>query len=237
MTVYPLGVAEREMETQEAIVAVLVAQIETGYPPNLVHIEDAPPLVGVVGQSNLLARPTIAVVGARNALLNGRRFAERLCHQPGKGRLRGGLGVGPRHRCKCPYWSPGDGHGRHGCRRDVVYPKGNERLHGEIAKRGVILSKIEPGTTPQVRYFPRRNRLISGTALCVVVVEASLHSGSLITARLALEQGREVFALPGLPFDPRARGNNDLLRPGGDNDGIDRIRVECPWRRTLHAAR
>jgi len=92
----------------------------------------------------------------------------------------------------------------------------------------VILSKIEPGTTPQVRHFPRRNRLISGIALCVVVVEASLHSGSLITARLALEQGREVFALPGLPFDPRARGNNDLLRPGGDNDGNDRIRVECP---------
>ena len=217
------------METQEAIVAVLVAQIETGYPPNLVHIEDAPPLVGVVGQSNLLARPTIAVVGARNALLNGRRFAERLAISLGKGGFVVVLGLargidasahtGALETGMVVMVAGGI---------DVVYPKGNERLHGEIAKRGVILSKIEPGTTPQVRYFPRRNRLISGTALCVVVVEASLHSGSLITARLALEQGREVFALPGLPFDPRARGNNDLLRPGGDNDGNDRIRVECP---------
>ena len=149
MTVHPLGVAEREMETQEAIVAVLVAQIETGYPPNLVHIEDAPPLVGVVGQSNLLARPTIAVVGARNALLNGRRFAERLAISLGKGGfvVVSGLTRGI------------DASAHTGALEtgmvvmvaggiDVVYPKGNERLYGEIAKRGVILSKIEPGTTP-----------------------------------------------------------------------------------------
>ena len=215
MTVCSLAAAEREMEAQEAIGAILVAQVEPGYPPNLVHIEDAPPLIGVVGQSHLLARPTIAVVGARNASLNGRRFAERLAADLGKGGFvvvsglaRGidaGAHTGALETGTVAVVAGGI---------DVVYPKENERLHGEIAERGVILSEIEPGTTPQARHFPRRNRLISGMALGVVVVEASLRSGSLITARLALEQGREVFAVPGSPLDPRARGSNDLLRQG-----------------------
>ena len=215
MTVCPLAAAEREMEAQEAIGAVLVAQVEPGYPPNLVHIEDAPPLIGVVGQSHLLARPTIAVVGARNASLNGRRFAERLAADLGKGGfvVVSGLARGIDASAHTGALETGTVAVVAGG-IDVVYPKENERLHGEIAERGVILSEIEPGTTPQARHFPRRNRLISGMALGVVVVEASLRSGSLITARLALEQGREVFAVPGSPLDPRARGTNDLLRQG-----------------------
>lgn len=215
MTVCPLAAAEREMEAQEAIGAVLVAQVEPGYPPNLVHIEDAPPLIGVVGQSHLLARPTIAVVGARNASLNGRRFAERLAADLGKGGfvVVSGLARGIDASAHTGALETGTVAVVAGG-IDVVYPKENERLHGEIGERGVILSEIEPGTTPQARHFPRRNRLISGMALGVVVVEASLRSGSLITARLALEQGREVFAVPGSPLDPRARGTNDLLRQG-----------------------
>ncbi len=97
---------------------------------------------------------------------------------------------------------------------DIVYPQQNQALYEEIRERGVLLSEMPPGTEPQARHFPRRNRLVSGLALGVVVVEATLRSGSLITARLALEQGREVLAVPGSPLDPRARGCNRLLRQG-----------------------
>ncbi len=215
MTVCPLTVAEREMEAQEAIGAVLVARVEPGYPPNLAHIEDAPPLIGVLGQGHLLARPIVAVVGARNASLNGRRFANQLAADLGKGGfvVVSGLARGIDASAHAGALETGTVAVVAGG-IDVVYPKENERLHGEIAERGVIISEIEPGVSPQARHFPRRNRLISGTALGVVVVEANLRSGSLITARLALEQGREVFAVPGSPLDPRARGTNDLLRQG-----------------------
>ena len=215
MTVCPRAAAEREMEAQEAVGAVLVARFEAGYPPNLVHIEDAPPLIGVLGQGHLLARPTVAVVGARNASLNGRRFAERLAADLGKGGfvVVSGLARGIDASAHTGALETGTVAVVAGG-IDVVYPKENERLHGDIAERGAIISEIEPGTIPQARHFPRRNRLISGMALGVVVVEASLRSGSLITARLALEQGREVFAVPGSPLDPRARGTNDLLRQG-----------------------
>jgi DNA processing protein len=97
---------------------------------------------------------------------------------------------------------------------DVVYPPENERLYADIAERGVLVSEMTPGTVPRAEHFPRRNRIISGLSLGVVVVEAALRSGSLITARLAAEQGREVFAVPGSPLDPRAGGTNKLIRDG-----------------------
>src|SRR5438270_1852878 len=97
---------------------------------------------------------------------------------------------------------------------DVVYPEENRGLHEALARRGAIVAEPPLGTEPQARHFPRRNRIISGMALGVVVVEAAARSGSLITARLALNQGRDVFAVPGSPLDPRARGSNDLLRNG-----------------------
>jgi DNA processing protein len=215
MTVCPRAAAEREMEALEAIGAVLVARVEAGYPPNLVHIEDAPPLIAVLGQGHLLERPTVAVVGARNASLNGKRFANRLAADLGKGGfvVVSGLARGIDASAHAGALETGTAAVVAGG-IDVVYPKENERLHQDIAERGVMISEIEPGTAPQARHFPRRNRLISGMALGVVVVEAGLRSGSLITARLALDQGREVFAVPGSPLDPRARGTNDLLRQG-----------------------
>jgi DNA processing protein len=97
---------------------------------------------------------------------------------------------------------------------DIAYPPDNEELQREIARRGVLIAEMPPGTVPQAKHFPRRNRLISGLSLGVLVVEAALQSGSLITARLALEQGREVLAVPGSPLDPRCRGTNNLLRQG-----------------------
>jgi DNA processing protein len=97
---------------------------------------------------------------------------------------------------------------------DVVYPEENRGLHEALARQGAIVAELPLGTEPQARHFPRRNRLISGMALGVVVIEAAARSGSLITARFALEQGRDVFAVPGSPLDPRCRGSNDLLRHG-----------------------
>ena len=97
---------------------------------------------------------------------------------------------------------------------DVVYPPENDTLHGDIGERGLLMSEMTPGTVPRAEHFPRRNRIISGMARAVIVVEAALRSGSLITARLAAEQGREVFAVPGSPLDPRAEGTNKLIRDG-----------------------
>ena len=192
--VCPKAEAEREIEAAVAAGAQLLANGEPGYPSLLSHIEDAPPLISVRGHAHLLEMPAVAVVGARNASLNGRRVAESIAGGLGEAGMAvvSGLARGI----------------------DVVYPKENAALHDAIAEQGVLISEMAPGTVPQARHFPRRNRLISGLALGVVVVEASLRSGSLITARLALEQGREVFAVPGSPLDPRARGPNDMIRQG-----------------------
>jgi len=114
---------------------------------------------------------------------------------------------------------------------DVVYPEENRGLHEALARQGSIVAELPLGTEPQARHFPRRNRLISGMALGVVVVEAAARSGSLITARFALEQGRDVFAVPGSPLDPRCRGSNDLLRHGailteGAEDVLSQLRPQ-----------
>ena len=207
--------AEKEMETLEGIGARLIARGESDYPPMLAHIEDAPPLISTLGHVHLLTKKAIAVVGARNASINGARFAESIARDLGQGGLlvvsglargidaaahRGALGTGT-------LAVQGGG-------VDVIYPKENAALYESIKAEGVILSEIAPGTQPQARHFPRRNRLISGISRGVVVVEASPRSGSLITARMALEQNREVFAVPGSAVDPRARGTNHLIRQG-----------------------
>jgi DNA processing protein len=197
-TVTPVTRAEAEAEfaTLDRAGARLVCWGEPGYPSALATVEDAPPILTVLGQAELLRRPMIAVVGARNASANGRRFARELAAALGRGALETGSvavvagGV------------------------DVVYPEENRGLHDALASRGAVVAELPLGTEPQARHFPRRNRIISGMALGVVVVEAAARSGSLITARLALEQGREVFAVPGSPLDPRSRGCNDLLRHG-----------------------
>lgn len=209
------AVAERELGDLEALGALLVARGETAYPPLLAHIEDAPPLISVHGNDHLLQKPSIAVIGARNASLNGRRFAERLATDLGTAGLVviSGLARGIAAAAHVGALDTGTvavlGGGI-----DIVYPKENQGLHEDIVERGVMIAEPPPGTVPQARLFPRRNRIISGISHGVVVVEASLRSGSLITARMALEQGREVFAVPGSPLDPRARGANHLLRQG-----------------------
>jgi DNA processing protein len=211
----PRETAEREMERLEALGAQLLARGEPGYPPLLAHIEDAPPLIGVLGHASLLTKAAIAMVGARNASAAGKRLARDLAAELGRGGLLvvSGLARGidaAAHEGALPTGTAavlGGG-------IDVPYPLENAAIYEQIRAEGVLVSEVEPGTAPLARHFPRRNRIISGIARGVVVVEANLRSGSLITARMALEQGREVFAVPGSPLDPRARGTNGLIRQG-----------------------
>ena len=184
--------AEREIESLNKISAELITRGEPAYPPLLAHIEDAPPLISVLRNRHLLIKKAIAVVVARNASANGLNFAERIARDLGTGGLLvvSGLARGI----------------------DVVYPKENAGLYDKIKEQGAIISKVAAGTQPQARHFPRRNRLISGIARGVVVVEARPRSGSLITARIILEQNREVFAVPGAAVDPRTKGTNHLIR-------------------------
>jgi DNA processing protein len=207
--------AQRELTALAACGGRLLALGEPDYPQALAATYDAPPLLTVLGDATLLDRRAVAVVGARNASANGRRLATDLARELGNSGLVvvSGLARGidaAAHRGALANGTVAVMAGG----VDVVYPPENEDLHREIAERGALVSELPPGIEPQARHFPRRNRLVSGLSLGVVVVEAALRSGSLITARFALEQGREVFAVPGSPLDPRCRGTNNLIREG-----------------------
>ena len=213
--VCPKAVAEREIAAIEQAGATLVAHGEPDYPKTLAAIDDPPPLIALKGNVHLLAKPMLAVVGARNASGNGKRLAAKLADELGRAGLVvvSGLARGidaSAHKAALAGGTVGVVAGG----IDVSYPKENAPLQEEIAERGVLLAESPIGVEPMARHFPRRNRLISGLSLGVVIVEAAPRSGSLITARMALEQGREVFAVPGSPLDPRARGANNLIRQG-----------------------
>lgn len=211
----PRSDAEKEIETLSTIGARLIAHGEPEYPPLLGHIEDAPPLISVLGHVSLLAKASIAVVGARNASAAGRLFARELAQGLGQGGLLVVSGMARGIDAAAHEGALDSGTAAVlGGGIDVPYPRENEALYEKIRARGVLVSEVEPGTAPMARHFPRRNRIISGISRGVVVVEAAPRSGSLITARMAAEQGREVFAVPGSPLDPRARGTNGLLREG-----------------------
>lgn len=206
---------ERELGRAESLGAEVLALGTQGYPPALAAIDDAPPLVYARGTPQLLERPTVAIVGARNASANGRKLARELArHLASEGMLVvSGLARG----IDAAAHTGGLDHATGAVLAggiDVVYPPEHDGLYEAIVERGVVIAERPPGSEPQARHFPRRNRLISGLALGVVVVEAALRSGSLITARFALEQNREVFAVPGSPADPRAKGCNHLLKEG-----------------------
>lgn len=207
--------AEREMAAVEAVGGRLLTLGEPGYPPLLAHVEDAPPVISTLGHAHLLAKKAIGIVGARNASANGRRFARELARDLGGAGLLvvSGMARGIDAAAHEGALATGTVAALAGG-IDVVYPKENQALYEHLVAEGAVISEMPPGTEPQARHFPKRNRLISGIARGVVVVEASLRSGSLITARLALEQNREVFAVPGAPLDPRAKGTNRLIREG-----------------------
>ena len=207
--------AEREVDALRAVGARFVALGEPGYPPPLAAIADPPPLLSTIGHDHLLNKRIVAIVGARNASASGNRFARRIAGDLGAADyvVASGLARGIDTNAHEGALATGTVAVVAGG-VDVVYPPENEDLQARIAEGGVIIAEMPPGTVPQGRHFPRRNRIIAGVSLGTVVIEAAQRSGSLITARLAGEQGRDVFAVPGSPLDPRCRGSNNLIRQG-----------------------
>lgn len=213
--VCPKSAAEKEMAALAKIGGRLIASDEPEYPPALAALADAPPLISVVGHPHLLGKPMIAMVGARNGSANGIRFTETLARDLSEAGfvVASGLARGidaAAHRGAIDGGTVAVMAGG----VDIVFPTENQSLYQEIAERGALISELHLGVRPQAQHFPNRNRIISGLAVAVVVIEATLRSGSLITARLAGEQGRDVMAVPGNPLDPRARGANKLIREG-----------------------
>ena len=195
--------------------ARLIARGMASYPRALIDLSDAPPLLWALGRTDLLATPSVALVGARNASSLGTRMARGLAGELGAAGLTvvSGLARGIDAAAHIASLDTGTVAVMAGG-VDVVYPAENAVLAQEIADKGLRISEQPMGLQPQARHFPRRNRLISGLAHAVVVVEAAARSGSLITAKDALDQGREVMAVPGHPFDARAAGCNMLIRDG-----------------------
>ncbi|WP_287787955.1 DNA-processing protein DprA [Acidiphilium sp.] len=186
------------------------------YPPLLALLEDAPPVLAFAGDPALFARPAVAIVGARNASLNGRRLAAELAEAlAGAGYVVvSGLARGIDAAAHEGALRAGATFAAIAGGLDRPYPPENAALQARISAAGGVFAEAPLGTAPQARHFPRRNRIIAGLALGCVVVEAALRSGSLITARLAIEAGREIFAAPGSPRDPRSQGSNHLIRQG-----------------------
>lgn len=206
---------EAELEAGARIGAQLILWGEAAYPEALAAVDPPPPLLWTLGDPALMRRPCMAIVGARIASAGGQRIARGLAQQLGESGhvVVSGLARGVDAAAHLGALDTGTiavlGGGV-----DDVYPSDNADLYRQIAERGCIVSESPVGARAQARDFPRRNRIISGLCLGVVVVEAARRSGSLITARLALDQGREVFAVPGSPRDPRSHGPNGLLRQG-----------------------
>lgn len=213
--IFSVADTETEITALQEIGAHMVFWGTSAYPPLLAHIDDAPPILFIRGHLHLMAKKAVAVVGSRNASINGRRFAQSIAQALGEagylvvsGMARGidtaaHLGAMPSGTIA----ALGGG-------VDVVYPRENTDLYNNLIETGAVCSEVTIGTTPQARHFPRRNRIISGMSRAIVVLEAGAKSGSLITARMALEQNREVFAVPGPPQDPRVKGSNALIRNG-----------------------
>lgn len=207
--------AQKEIEASARLGIAFIAVSEKAYPPALAATADAPPLIALRGDPAVLDRPMIAIVGSRNASALGLRFAERLARELGeKGfTIVSGLARGIDARAHGASLASGTvavlagGHER-------IYPSENRPLLERLIENGAALSEMPLTWEPRGRDFPRRNRIVSGLSHAVIVIEAARGSGSLITARFALEQGREVFAVPGSPLDPRAEGTNDLIRQG-----------------------
>jgi DNA processing protein len=207
--------AEREVARVDKLGARYLVLGQGLYPPLLAQLEDAPPLLMARGNLNLLDQPAVAIVGARNASAAACRFARGLAHDLGQEGLVVVSGLARGIDSAAHDGALGSGTiGVIAGGIDVFYPPENEDRQRTMYERGLVLAEMPPGTEPRARHFPYRNRIIAGLTSGTVVVEAAPRSGSLITARLAAEAGREVMAVPGSPLDPRAQGCNQLIRDG-----------------------
>ena len=214
-SICPEGVVIAEMRAARTAGATMICYGDAAYPADLADIPDPPPILWAIGNTDLLRRPMVAMVGARNASSLGTRMARKLAADLSDAGyvVVSGLARGIDTAAHLAALDGGTIAVQAGG-IDVVYPKENAALTDDIGRKGLRLSEIAIGVQPQARHFPRRNRIISGLAKAVVIIEAAARSGSLITAKNALDQGREVLAVPGHPFDGRAFGCNALLRDG-----------------------
>jgi DNA processing protein len=204
-----------EIDAIEAIGARLVASCEPDYPPLLAQLDAPPPLLAMRGDAALLKKPTVAIVGSREGSAAALMFAERLAGELGEAGfvVVSGLARGVDAAAHKGSLATGTAAVLAGG-LDHPYPPQNLKLHAEIVERGLVVSEAPLGTVARARDFPRRNSIISGVSRAVVIIEAALRSGSLITARAAADQGRDVMAAPGSPLDPRSRGCNALIKQG-----------------------
>lgn len=223
--------AEKEIEQCEKIGAQIILHGEKAYPKKLSFIPDPPPVITALGDIHTLQMESIAIVGARNASANGFRMARSMAAQLAEegysiisGMARGidtAAHKGALEKGRTVAVIAGG--------VDIIYPKENADLYQKIQESGAVIAELPFSTTPRAENFPQRNRIISGISLGTIIVEAAVRSGSLITARFALEQGREVMAIPGFPMDPRAEGPNKLIKNGAalvenPQDVIDAIK-------------
>lgn len=209
------AMVEREVARVTELRARHVFLGDPDYPALLAELETAPPALVVRGDMALTSRPVVAMVGARNASAAARRFARELAHDLGQRGAVVASGLARGIDTAAHQGSLANGTiGVIASGIDIVFPPENVELQEEVAQRGLLISEQPPGREPLARHFPSRNRIIAGLAMGTVVVEAAPRSGSLITARLANEAGREVMAVPGSPLDPRAQGCNLLIRDG-----------------------
>lgn len=211
----PVETVEREIAAGDAIGARLLVLGDPDYPEMLAALDPPPPILWTRGRVDLLNQPSVAVVGARIASAGGQRIARGLAQQLGQAGhvVVSGMARGIDAAAHEGALATGTVAVLGGGVNDI-YPSEHADLYARLTEQGCVVSESPVGARAQARDFPRRNRIISGLSRGVVVVEAEVRSGSLITARLAAEQGRDVFAVPGSPLDPRARGPNELLRQG-----------------------
>ncbi len=212
---YPRERALQVIDRTQACAGHIVTHGETGFPQLLAQTVNPPPVLFVAGNADLLQQPTCAIVGSRNSSANGKRFARDIARELGQRgwKIASGLARGidtAAHEASLDLGTIAV----IATGLDLVYPPENAGLHEQIASSGCVVTEMPPGTQPRADLFPRRNRIIAGLAAGTVVIEAASRSGSLITARLANEIGREVFAMPGSPFDPRSAGTNKLIQDG-----------------------
>jgi len=215
LRICPRADAEKELEAAARAGARPIVTIEPGYPAALAAVDDHPPLLYAKGNAGLLGRPILAIVGSRQASAAGVRLARMFAGELGRAGLVIASGLargidGAAHEAALDTGTVAVLAGG----IDIVYPPEHAGLQRAIGERGCLLAEMPPGFEPRAREFPRRNRIISGISRGVLIIEAARRSGTLITARLANEQGREVFAVPGHPLDPRAEGTNHLIKSG-----------------------
>ncbi len=218
ISICPQDVAEKEYEKTLAMGGDIILSNQPEYSSLLREISDFPPVLSVIGNKDLLNKSSVAIVGTRNATINGKQLTRKFAHDLASKDyvVTSGMALGiDRQAHEGALMANGGGTiAVIGCGLDVCYPSENQDIYDKIKEQGLIVSEFPLGSSPQSMNFPRRNRIVSGLSLGTVVIEAQLRSGSLITARMALEQNREVFAVPGSPLDAKGSGPNSLIKQG-----------------------